>query len=135
MEHLADVLIPRPNRGKYMASLVAAYGDESGSPRIFAIAIYIGTIDRWAAFEKQWKSALEAAGLNDEGGNLIPFHMADFESRFGPFADWSSSKRISVIRDLIGIIHNAELVGLTAVLSLESYRRWLPVNPNLPLVS
>jgi hypothetical protein len=131
VERLADAIISRPNRGKHVAA-ISVYGDESSGSHVFALSVYIGTVGRWAEFESKWKTVLSDAGLRDENGELLPFHMADFESRFPPF-DWNNDKRIDVLQKLVRVIHEAELTGLSCILPLELFRRGIPVNSHLPI--
>ena len=131
IERLADSIIPRPNRGKYVAAL-AVYGDESGSSRVFVLSIYIAQVERWAALEFEWKAILEDAGLKDQDGKVLPFHMADFESRIKPFDTWSNDKRKAVLGSLIKTIHTAEAYGFSVALPLHQYQT-LKINPHLQM--
>src|SRR5262249_37627073 len=115
----------------YVATL-SVYGDESEGSHVFALGVYIATVERWAELEHRWKAALCKAGLHDGDGNLLPFHMADFESRFPPF-DRDNDKRIKVLQELIAIIHDAKLLGISSILPLELFRHGVPVNRNLPV--
>lgn len=100
--------------------MIAAYLDESGShadSKIFALAGYYGDTQEWGIFSRQWKVALDRAGLNDN-----PFHMADFESCHGIFEGWSSSRKVALIEDLVGVIDRRELRGVGAAIVMEDYK-------------
>jgi Protein of unknown function (DUF3800) len=130
-ERLADAVIPRPNRGKYLATL-AVYGDESGSARVFVLSVYIAQVERWATLETDWKTILEKAGMRDGEGKLLPFHMADFESRIKPFDTWEDDKRKNVLGALIETIHAADAYGFSVALPMVQYQK-LNINSHLPM--
>src|ERR1044071_6141048 len=69
----------------------AAYFDESGthgSP-ILTLAGYIGTIEQWAEFSREWDELLRHEGLTH-------FHMSKFEARRGEFEGWDNERRLRV---------------------------------------
>ena len=86
-----------------MASL-ALYGDESETARVFGLGAFIADVGEWRVFQERWRKVLERAGMFDECGTLLPFHMSDFESRFSPFDAWDDEKRARVISTLIEIM-------------------------------
>jgi hypothetical protein len=114
-----------------MATLVL-YGDESATGVVFGMGAFIADRAEWDAFQDIWRDALKRAGLVDRSGDLLAFHMTDFESRQPPFDKWDNTKRVAVISELIEIINRTFRLGVVVSCSLELYKRF-PVNTHLPL--
>jgi hypothetical protein len=110
---------------------VEFYLDESGSPRIFVLAGYYATEERWIDFEAKWQEILRDAGHERGNGEILPFHMTDFEHRQAPFDGWDNQKRIEVISGLLDCINETVDGALIVALPLSLYRTKLPMNSHL----
>lgn len=96
-----------------------AYFDESGthkgSPAI-VIAGYLSSDKRWSKFQVRWKEILNEAEIEF-------FHMADYESRQGPYKNWTDAKRIKVITQIIGAIKKRTEVGISTAIIRADYEK------------
>ena len=72
--------------------MLSAYFDESynqptskdpDAPLVYTVAGYLASVNQWRGYNREWKKALASMGLSS-------FHMAEFESRIGPYANWSN---------------------------------------------
>lgn len=87
---------------------------EPDMPLVYTIGGYLSTVQQWKAFQKEWSKTLKDAG--------IPFfHMADYESRFGFYKDWSDEKRIEVLQKLHTIINKYVLKGFATSILISDY--------------
>lgn len=99
--------------------MLAAYFDESGlhaDARCFCFAGYIGYASDWFEFSRLWRHALAEA-------RVASFHMSEFETRHGLFADWPRERRYSLIRELVSIINSTDLWGFGIGVPLDVYER------------
>jgi hypothetical protein len=106
-----------------------AFLDESGSQRVFVIAGYLATAEKWEAFGKRWQEILEAANhVRVVTGNeqLLPFHMTDYQNRQPPYDAWSNQKRIQVICDLIDAINDTIDSALICRMPLPLFNGAIP---------
>src|SRR5262245_1995850 len=86
----------KTKRSRREVVMLVAYFDESGTHSgslVTAVAGYVSTAPRWKRFAREWTEALGKA-------NVDCFHMSEYESRKGVFADWSDKKRVAVIKRL-----------------------------------
>ena len=70
---------------------------------------------------------LEEHGLSQAPGY---FHMADYESRKGPYALWDNAKRIDFMRKLTGILKRRVRAGIAASFPASSLRRMKEAMPS-----
>jgi len=99
--------------------MLAAYFDESGlhaEARTFCLAGYIGYASDWFEFSRAWRHLLADA-------KVASFHMSEFETRHGPFADWPWERRYSLIRELVSLINATSLSGFGIGVPLDVYER------------
>ena len=92
-----------------MAQLFHAYLDESGThveSDAVVVAGFVSNESKWAAFSEQWSAALKEWGVS-------AFHMTDFESRHGEFADWKDEERKDRLNRLLDLIvgHTFSSIG------------------------
>lgn len=81
-------------------AMFTGYFDDSGTHRDSLAAVvagYISTVAQWDRLDCEWHDVLHDAGIEF-------FHMAEYESRKGPYKDWNDSKRKRVLERLILII-------------------------------
>jgi hypothetical protein len=74
VKHLASALLLNTAKGNRLMAMLTGYFDASGATKVqkvFGIAGYISTVDKWVAFETQWRKVLEEF-------NLPAFHLTDF---------------------------------------------------------
>ena len=80
---------------------IQTFLDESGSERVFVIAAYLATTEKWTAFEKRWAEILRSAkhfeAANDEA-RLLPFHILTMKTASRPMilGQTTSAFRLSV---------------------------------------
>ena len=92
-----------------VAQLYNAYLDESGThagSRAVVVAGFVSNVSKWEAFSEQWSAALNEWGVS-------AFHMTDFESRHGEFADWKNEERRERLNRLLDLIieHTFSSIG------------------------
>ena len=104
--------------------MLTAYLDETGhskdpNKKYVGLAGMVATAERWEAFERDWRQALE----DFEVPNNF-FHMMDFaQSQGPPYDGWKNdeTKRRTVLDRLMAIIRNTGM-PFGAVVNLEAYR-------------
>lgn len=96
-----------------LVAMLTAYFDESwnhrtdknqNDPLIYTVACWLSPVEQWKKFSKKWKSALRSAGIED-------FHMKEYESRLGEYAEWPDLKRVGVLKRLHRIIKDHTIYG------------------------
>jgi hypothetical protein len=103
-----DVFFGRAPWGQVVALKLKMYADESFGQRIFALSGYIASVETWTDFERAWMSVLEECEHTGNDGRIVPFHMSEFESRFGIYTDtekWDDKRRVKLISSLIDVIN------------------------------
>lgn len=104
------------------------YLDKSGpSPVIPAVTVagVIAKADEWDAFTKEWMEALA------DFENLPFFHMVDYESGHGPYADWNErGVKQERLGRLLTIIEKHVLALFGASVALEDCAA---IHPNAPI--
>src|SRR5258705_408694 len=99
--------------------VLKAYLDESGihqGSRICAIAGFVATQEEWEKIERLWSRALLDAGIDC-------FHMAEFENRKGPYAEWSKTRRYNLLDKLVEILKAREIVSVGSGIVTEDFGR------------
>jgi hypothetical protein len=89
-------------------AMFTGYFDESGThgdSKVLCVAGLISTVEQWTEFQREWREALDDAGVSY-------FRMALFENRLKDFADWDNAKRHRVLRRLTGIIKRRVYFGV-----------------------
>lgn len=97
-----------------------AYFDESGTnpgDDAFVLAGYVSTHDKWLRFTEKW------TGLVVDEWGLDFFHMADFESRFGPYADWDDGTRKERLNKLLQLIAEHATVSVAFSVPNKPFRK------------
>ena len=78
--------------------MLNGYYDESYDHRVYAVGGFLATRMAWSKFfEPAWASLLRRNDLDF-------FHMTEFETRRGPYEDWSNDKRLFEIKEVLTII-------------------------------
>lgn len=132
---LGMMLHPCVSRAR-MICVLKAYLDESGihqGSRICAIAGFVGGQEEWEKIERQWNRALSTEGV-------AAFHMAEFENRQGPYADWSNTRRQDFLGGLVGILKARDIFSVGSGIVTENFlalsvedRQWMTHgNPDIP---
>jgi hypothetical protein len=126
VEKLARIIFPYSAKERWMF-MFTAYLDESGTHAgagILAVAGYVSVDRQWVEFQREWQEILIAE-------NIPFFHMADYESRFGIYKDWSNEKRIRVITRLCSIIKRRVHRAFTSSVILSDYNEVAAMRPDL----
>jgi hypothetical protein len=101
---------------------IYGYFDESGTHKgspALAVGGFLAKADEWGAFTYEWEKALKDWGLPF-------FHMADFESRLGDYADWPNDVRKERLNRLLGIIGRHVIASVGTVISIADYDAVFP---------
>lgn len=117
VRRMADLLLPPPNGGRRLGAYKFFVDEsESGLGTVSVLTGFSATVDSWQKLSARWSEILMAAEHFDANGNLMAFHMCDYENAHPPYDSWDSGKRKSVICDLIDTINEcvegALIVGL-----------------------
>ena len=100
-------------------AMFSVYFDESGtnadSP-VVVVAGWISTDIQWERFSHEWEEVLR-------GAELTPpvFHMTDFESRHGPYRDWSEDKGLRILQRLQGLLRRRARQPIIAAVVKADY--------------
>jgi hypothetical protein len=105
-------------------AVLKAYFDDSGDqddPQNLSASLggYVGIVDNWQYFEKEWKKA-----LHDHG---VPYlHMKEFAHFKGPFQKYETDDkgRIALLKSLIKVITNSQLEGVVSGVDLYDLREF-----------
>ena len=95
------------NAQSRLLAMLEAYFDEShGTPEsAYAVAGFVAPAEVWTAFDVAWRRVMEQEDLEF-------FHMSEFESRHGPYRDWSNDRRHRVLGQLIDIMVQHPILGI-----------------------
>jgi hypothetical protein len=109
------------------------YIDESGSARVFAVAGYLGTLEKWVAFDDKWNRILmeadhfERESCPDGRRSLRPFHLSDFDNPENTYyKNWTQDRKVALISALIDTINETIDCAFTCLLPLELYEEMVP---------
>src|SRR5574340_1459803 len=122
LEHLCDSLFW--DERTLMANF-ALYCDDSGThpeSQIAVAACYVGTVDQWKHFNREWSEANDAEDFG-------VFHMAPFVAHKQRFAlpEWQEeAKRERTLRRLIGTINRRARIGFFGVVEKQAYEEEMP---------
>lgn len=123
-----------PSKDCHMA-ILRAYFDDSGDeddPQILATSLcgYIGKLDNWQYFEDEWQKTLKK--------HDVPYlHMKEFAHFKKHFAKYKEdiAGRDSLLIDLIKVIQDSHLEGITTSVDLNDLRDFNQGNTNDELVN
>jgi hypothetical protein len=112
------------------------YADESGQERfgrrVFGVASYVATFDRWLQLEERWREILAKfeVPLDGKPEHTEPFfHMTDFIARKKQFDNgWLDAKRDEFIELLTMTASEHTVAGVACCVDEEEYRRVLPAD-------
>jgi Protein of unknown function (DUF3800) len=106
-------------------AMLKAYMDESGvhdnSP-VLTVAAYLGRPRAWEAWAKKWRVAKRPIKV---------FHAVDAANLSGEFKGWSAGERDGVVKKLLPVIAEADLVGLIVGIQMDEFRKAMAPHPEL----
>lgn len=112
--------------------------DAAGLPTerdVFTVAGLISSTDNWARLERDWESALADAGMPCAAdGKPLPFHMTDFETRYGKFTEtsgWTPQRKSELVGRLIGIIGRRVRARFSCSILMEEWYRLKPADTRM----
>jgi hypothetical protein len=119
----ASLLHALSSKLKLLAVLATRLGYEAAepSPRVCAVAGYLGSREQWANFAPRWEKAVTEAGVRE-------FRREDLERGGGEFSGWGEEKRSQFLARLMAIIHESQLEALTSGLALEEFEALSPAD-------
>ena len=100
-----------------MAVLYTAYLDESGThegSEIVSVAGFVAAALDWERLSADWQTTLADYGLEY-------FHMADFESRQGPYAAWTRACREGCLNRLLDTIFEHVSQSIACIIPKRSF--------------
>jgi len=106
------------DEARVFAMMIAAYNDESGDKRTFAVSGLIGILPEFVELERLWTLKLEEHCLPE-------FHAAKCEARLEPFNAYEREQRDLFQRDFCGLIAARKIWGFcTAIWQAAYQERW-----------
>jgi hypothetical protein len=99
--------------------MLTSYFDESGThggARNTIVAEYVSTVERWAAFEGEWREFLQDCDLEY-------FHMVDFAARREQYRNWKEPKRTERLARAIDIINRHVMFSVLVNTDPEAFER------------
>jgi hypothetical protein len=112
--------MPIPFVGAALTPLLAFIeGNTAGDRPIYTLAGWIASGEKWHAFSKAWKAALQTPP------SIRRFNLQEFIAGQGEFASFSEEARKKKIRNLLGVIEEHELVGIGSTLSESTFEKFL----------
>jgi hypothetical protein len=106
-------------------AIFSAYFDASGHPDntdVLTVAGYVGAVDSWVRFDREWQGILEAEGIS-------AFHTTEFVSSQGEFASWKgrepakTERRRLTVEKLMGCVEKNCARFFRASVYLPDYER------------
>jgi hypothetical protein len=98
-------------------AFVTVYFDDSGTHPESSIAVgagFVSTVEQWREFNRNWEEAKKHDGFK-------VFHMADFASGHGEFANWDDTKKRRVLDCLCSIIRTRIKGGWNTAVTKKDY--------------
>jgi hypothetical protein len=98
--------------------LLTAYLDESGTHETSPISVmagYLGTAEQWQAFDSDWTTLLQAAGLRH-------VHTVDLFKRTKQFKEWPAARVNTFAMQLDGVIARNLQLGFSVIIRDDDYR-------------
>lgn len=95
--------------------MLSVYADDSSDEkceRIYAIAGVMGTQEEWDALKVEWVQRTDG----------IIFHATDCESGRGDYKNIPSEQRHRLIKDLIQILAQSNMMGIGYAIDIEGYK-------------
>ena len=93
------------------------YADDSGThdgSRVVVVAGFVSSPEQWGHFDREWQDLLDSFTISF-------FHMADFESRHGVYANWDIARRKDFLVKATGIMRRRARAGIAASLPTDNY--------------
>jgi hypothetical protein len=106
-----------------------AYVDDSTEPPVFVLAGFVARAEQWAEFTVRWRDALA------KPPRLQYFKMKEANACQGQFTGWSVADRDARLADLVGIIKDHALVGISSIVRHTDYSEILRKRIAKPLDS
>ena len=92
--------------------------DGSEPPSVIAVCGFIAPQDIWDSVDRRWRAITENPDLP---GKLTRFHAFDCVYGIGEFASWTFAERLGLWGDLVGVLIDSELIGVSAVMICEHF--------------
>ena len=99
--------------------LLTAYLDESGTHDMSPISVmaeYLGTAAQWQAFDADWTTLLQTAGL-------CHMHAVDLFKRTKQFKEWPAERVNAFATELDGVIARHMQLGFSVIIRDDDYRK------------
>lgn len=107
---------------------LTCYYDAAGHPKgkhALVVGGYVAAVPAWLRFEREWKRALNKAGID-------VFHMADFMARKGKFENWKGRdhEQARLLLKLVQITNKHARISFSTIILLDA---WESVNKTYAL--
>jgi hypothetical protein len=104
--------LPSGKRERRLLLMLQAYMDESYSygPDVYAVAGFVSTAERWAAFSNEWQQLLAMTP------RIRRFKMSEAMSLHGEFDGWRAEARDEKLQLLMGAIGEHTILGVGGAL-------------------
>jgi hypothetical protein len=109
-----SLLAHSPKDEGVFAMMVAAYSDESGDDRTFAVSGLLGLLPDWVELGRLWEQKLNEYRLPE-------FHAANCENRRKPFEGYERFMRDRFQSEFYGLIAKARLWGFCTAVFQSAY--------------
>jgi hypothetical protein len=106
-------------------SLLTFYGDESGidrQNRVALVAGYVGQVNEWRRFERQWSVVLKKYGVHLMHRN----HLETWHGEFTQECGWNPARRASFLRELHPVIKSCTKVAVGSAIIKEDWETVMP---------
>lgn len=110
-----------------LMTMLKTYIDASGSDGKSAYLIacgYLAELDRWTAFESEWKVLMASEGIE-------AFHMTDLMALKGEFEGWIKEHQENFLREVFGIIKRNTIAATTGIVNIADCQEYFPI-PETP---
>lgn len=109
-------MIPRPSERLFMS--IVCHLDDSGEKRdpVVTLAGYVGTVDGWAAFEREARAYFDHHGI-------CYLHTMELYRRHGEFKGWDSRQTFLFAQGLFEILGRHSQIGFEFSVLKEPFNR------------
>jgi hypothetical protein len=105
-------------------------GTNSRTPAAFfggrpamTVAAWVAPVGSWGCFDTLWRPCRKHAGIKR-------FHMTDYTARQREYACWSEQKRRAVVDDLLALLADTVVYGVSISIDLRQFEElWPEVHP------
>lgn len=116
LDHLILSIFPDEGVARDMDFFTVHFDDSGTAPdqQIALAACYLGTVEQWREFNRNWADASEEEGFGT-------FHMAEFAAGEKQFKNWSIEKKKHVLDRLCNIITTRARCGFATAVAKSDY--------------